>query len=99
MGCAVIFSAQSNRDLGAIVGFVAGKNPGAAERLGNALGDRALLLGAHPHLGAPVNNRPGVRRLAHKPWIVIYYRVDPERCLVEIVRFWDARQNPKTLRV
>jgi plasmid stabilization system protein ParE len=99
MGCAVIFSAQSNRDLGAIVAFVAAKNPEAAKRLGNALVDRALLLGAHPHLGAPVRNRPGVRRLAHKPWVVIYYRVDPAQKLVEIVRFWDARQNPEALRV
>ena len=99
MGCAVIFSAQANRDLEAIVTFVAGHSPDAAGRLGNALVDRALLLGAHSHLGAPVHDRPGVRRLAHKPWIVIYYRVDPERQLVEIARFWDARQNPEALRL
>ena len=99
MGCSVIFSAQSNRDLGAIVAFVAAHSPEAARRLGNALVDRALLLGEHPHLGAPVHDRPGVRRLPHKPWIVIYYRVDPERHLVEIIRFWDARQNPEALRV
>lgn len=99
MGCAVIFSAQSNRDLGAIVAFVAGNNPAAAERLGNALVDRALMLGVHPSLGAPVSDRPGVRRLAHKPWIVIYYSVDPGRRTVEIVRFWDARQNPDSLRI
>ena len=99
MGCAVIFSAQSNRDLAAIVAYVAGNNPAAAGRLGNALVDRSLMLGAHPHLGAPVRNRPGVRRLAHKPWVVIYYRVDTERRTVEIARFWDARQNPDALRV
>jgi plasmid stabilization system protein ParE len=98
MGCAVIFSAQSNRDLAAIVAFVAANSPEAAARLGNSLVDRALMLGAHPHLGAPVRDRQGVRRLAHRPWIVIYYRVDPERQTVEIARFWDARQNPDTLR-
>jgi plasmid stabilization system protein ParE len=99
MGCAVIFSAQSNRDLGAIVAFVAEHNTEAAGRLGDALMDRALMLGAHPHLGAPVRERPGVRRLVHKPWVVIYYRVDFERSTVEITRFWDARRNPEALRV
>lgn len=99
MGCAVIFSAQSNRDLGAIVAFVAEHNSEAAGRLGNAVVDRALMLGAHPHLGAPVRDRPGVRRLAHKPWVVIYYRVDLERRTVEIARFWDARQSPESLRL
>ncbi len=99
MGCAVIFSAQSNRDLGAIVAFVAAHSPGAAERIGEALVDRALLLGEYPLLGAHVRNRPGVRRLVHKPWIVIYYHFDHERRRVEIVRFWDARQNPEILRV
>ncbi len=99
MGCAVIFSAQANRDLGAIVAFVAEHNPAAAERLGYALVDRALLLGAWPHLGAPVRDRPGVRRLAHKPWVVIYYEVDAVRGVVEIARFWDARQNPDAFRM
>jgi len=40
MGCAVVFSAQFNRDLGAIVAFVAENSPAAADRLGNALVDR-----------------------------------------------------------
>lgn len=99
MGCSVIFSAQSNRDLGAIVSFVAENNSEAAGRIGNALVDRALMLGEHPHLGAPVLDRPGVRRLFHRPWVVIYYRVDSVRQTVEIARFWDARQNPDSLRV
>jgi plasmid stabilization system protein ParE len=99
MGCSVIFSAQSNRDLGAIVTFVAQSNPVAAARLGNALVDLALMLGTHPQLGAPVLDRPGVRRLFHKPWVVIYYRLDSAKNSVEIARFWDARQNPESLRV
>ena len=98
MGCAVIFSAQANRDLAAIVGFIVEHNPTAAERLGNALVDRALMLGSLPQLGSPVRERPGVRRLAHKPWVVIYYEFDPGRDLVEISRFWDARQNPDAFR-
>jgi plasmid stabilization system protein ParE len=52
-----------------------------------------------PHLGSPVNGRPNVRRILHKPWFLIYYRVDAGRQTVEIVRFWDARQNPDALRL
>jgi plasmid stabilization system protein ParE len=46
-----------------------------------------------------VRERPGVRRLAHKPWVVIYYEVDAVHGVVEISRFWDARQNPDTFRL
>jgi plasmid stabilization system protein ParE len=72
MGYKVIFSAQSNRDLGRIVGFLAQKHPPSAERLGNALVDHALLLGVMPHVGAPLRDRPQVRRIFHRPWFLIY---------------------------
>jgi plasmid stabilization system protein ParE len=98
MGHAVVFSAQADRDLGKIVRFLAQNNPGAAERLGNALVDRALSLAAMPHIGPALRERPRVRRLVHKPWFVIYYRVDVGRQVVEIIRIWDGRQNPESLR-
>ncbi len=94
MGHKVIFSAQSNLDLGQVVGFLAQKNPAAAERLGHALVDHALLLGVMPLIGAPVRERPQVRRIFHRPWFLLYYRVDDNARVVEIVRFWDVRQNP-----
>ena len=94
MGYKVIFSAQSNRDLGKIVRFLAKKNAAAAERLGNALVDRALALGAMPRMGAPVRNYSNVRRITHQPWFLIYYRLDDGAQSVEIIRIWDARQNP-----
>lgn len=93
MGHKVIFSTQSNRDLERIVGFLAQKNASAAARLGNALVDHALLLGAMPHIGAPVRERPRVRRIFHRPWVLIYYQIDDSARVVEIVRFWDVRQN------
>ena len=40
-----------------------------------------------------------MRRIVHKPWFVIYYRVDATPGVVEIVRFWDAGQNPDALRL
>jgi len=99
MGCAVIFSAQANRDRGRGVAFLAEKTPAPAERLGKALVVRTLTLGPRPHQGSPERDRPGMRRIVHKPWFVIYYRVDATPGVVEIVRFWDARQNPDALRL
>lgn len=99
MGHAVIFSAQANRDLGGIVAFVALKNPSAAERLGNALVDRCISLSAMPRVGPSVNDRPDVRRVFHKPWFIIYYRITATNSVIEIVRIWDGRQNPETLRL
>lgn len=99
MGGAVAFSAQANRDLGQIVGFLAQKNPAAAERLGHALIDHALSLDRWPHRGAAVKDRPGVRRLVHKPWFIIFYRFDAGRNTVEILRFWDGRRNPEAFRL
>ena len=90
----VIFSTQANRDLGRVVIFLALKNQMAARRLGDALVDRALSVGAMPHMGASVRERPNVRRILHRPWFLIYYRIDDAARVVEIVRVWDARQNP-----
>lgn len=94
MGYKVIFSTQSNRDLGQIVSFLAQKNPVAAGRLGHALVDRAISVGVTPHMGAPVHKRPHVRRIIYRPWFLIYYHVDDAAQVVEIARIWDARQNP-----
>ena len=95
----VIFSAQASRDLGQVAAFLAQKNPEAAARLGHALVDRALALAQFPKRGVEVKARPGVRRIVHRPWFVIYYRVDETRGVVEIARFWDARQDPRGLRL
>lgn len=99
MGYKVIFSTQSNRDLGQIVSFLAQKNQTAAGRLGHALVDRALSVGAMPHMGTPVRERAHVRRIIHRRWYLIYYQVDDASRIVEIVRIWDARQNPAGFRL
>jgi plasmid stabilization system protein ParE len=41
-----------------------------------------------------VQGRPGYRRILHRPWFLIFYRIDETRRLVEIARVWDARQDP-----
>ena len=66
--------------------------PDAAERFGNGLLNHVDLLAKFPYIGAPVEGRHGVRQLVHTP-ILIYYRVDEERQVVEILHFL-ARIRP-----
>jgi plasmid stabilization system protein ParE len=97
MGYRVILAAQADRDLEQIVRFLARKNPAAAERLGNALLDDAFSLTHLPGRGVAVPGRPGCRRILHRPWFLIYYRIDEAQRMIEIVRIWDVRQNPAGL--
>jgi len=97
MGYRVIFAARAERDLEDVVRFLAQKNRAAAERLGYALVDDALSLAHLPGRGIVVHDRPGLRRIVHRPWFLVFYRVDQTRQLIEIVRIWDARQDPATL--
>ena len=95
----VTFAAQADRDLEEIVRFLAQKNPGAAERLGNALVDDALSLATLPRRGVAFQQRTEYRRILHRPWFLIFYRIDETRRLVEVARIWDARQDPDAFRL
>lgn len=99
MGYKVILAARANDDLAKIVRFLAQKNPAAAERLGHALLDEALSLAHLPGRGVAVRGRPGYRRILHRPWFLIYYRVDEAKRLIEVARIWDGRQNPADFRL
>ncbi len=94
MGYRVILATSADRDLEQIVRFLAQKNSAAAERLGHALLDDALSLTHLPNRGVAVRDRPGYRRILHRPWFLIYYRIDEAQRTVDIVRIWDGRQNP-----
>jgi plasmid stabilization system protein ParE len=61
--------------------------PDTAEGFGNALLNHADLLAKFPYIGSPIEGLPGIRQLVHTP-ILIYYRVDEARQLVEILHFW-----------
>ena len=93
----VDFATQTERDLFSITQFLAEKNPAAAQRLGDALIDAALSLGSLPRRGGLVIGRPGVLKLVHLPYHVIFYRINEKKRLVEILRFWDGRQDPAEL--
>ena len=98
MGWKVALTEDADRDLEEVVAFLAQQNPAAAERIGLELVDLIFSLDQMPHRGAPVRKRPGLRKLAHRHYLVIY-RVNEAAALVEIVRVWDNRQDPARLRL
>lgn len=94
MGWHVALTERAELDLEQTVAFLAQKNPSAAERLGFALVETIFGLVHLPHRGLAVPGRPGYRRVLHPPWFLIFYRLDDTAQAVEIVRVWDARQDP-----
>jgi plasmid stabilization system protein ParE len=98
MGWQVAITVQADADLGNVVAFLARKSPIAAERIGLELVDLIFSLDQMPNRGAPMRKRPSLRKIAHRHYLVIY-RVNEAEALVEIVRVWDNRQDPKKLRL
>lgn len=98
MGWQVALTDEADADLGSVVAFLAQKSPTAAERIGLELCALIFALDQLPQRGAPVRQRPGLRKLAHRHYLIIY-RVNETARLVEIVRIWDNRQDPARLRL
>jgi plasmid stabilization system protein ParE len=98
MGYRVGLSDAAQADLGAVVRFLAEKSPEAAARVGNELLDAAFALSVMPRRGASVRRRPGLRKLTHR-YYLIFYQVNDASQWVEVVRIWDGRQDPASLRL
>lgn len=98
MGYQVGLTEEAQADLGAVVRFIAEKSPEAAERIGHELLDAALALTVFPRRGAAVRRRPGLRKLAHRHYL-IFYQVNDATQWVEVVRIWDGRMDPAALRL
>ncbi|MEY2878197.1 MAG: hypothetical protein RLZZ15_577 [Verrucomicrobiota bacterium] len=100
MGYKVGLTEEARADLGGAVRFIAveGENPEPALRIGHELLDAALSLAILPRRGSPVRRRPGMRKLSHRYWL-IFYQVNEAAQWVEIVRIWDGRKDPATLRL
>lgn len=98
MGFQVGLTEAAQSDLGAVVRFLAEKSPEAAARIGNEILDSALSLTLFPRCGSPVRRRPGMRKLTHRQYL-IFYQVNEAAQWVEVVRIWDGRQDPTSLRL
>jgi len=95
MGFKVIFAPQAIERLEAIVRYIAQDTPAPAEKFGVHLIDRTGVLADFPELGQPHRKRVNVRRLWCKPYF-IYYRVQHDRQVVEIMDYWhSARREPE----
>jgi plasmid stabilization system protein ParE len=71
----VALTEHAERDLEQAVAFLARKNPEAAERGGLGLVAPIFSLDRMPHRGPAVRGRPGYRRILHRPWFLIVYRL------------------------
>lgn len=91
-------SPEADADLERVVAFIATQNPAAAERVGLELVSVIFSLATFPERGRPLLNRPKLRKLVHRYYLIIY-RVDAAANLVEIVCIWDGRLDPSTLRL
>jgi plasmid stabilization system protein ParE len=82
---------EAHEDLRNIVGYIAKENPNAAETLGNELLDQAISLESLPYRGSRVKKRRGLLKLIHGDYL-IYYRIQEQKKIVEIVAFTHAAQ-------
>ena len=98
MGYQVGLTEEAQADFGAVVRFLAEKSPEAAERIGHELLDAALALTLFPRRGSPVRRRLGMRKLTYRHYL-IFYQVNETAQWVEVIRIWDGRQNPASLRL
>lgn len=97
-GWRVTLTQEAEADLAALVGFLAAKRPGAAERIGLEIVEAIFTLDRLPNRGAPMRKRPGLQKLVHRHWLLIY-RVNASASLVEIIRIWDNRRDPARLKI
>ena len=91
----VLIADSAIADLKEIVEFVAADNPEAAIRLGEKLLGHALSLGSLPERFPFYDRRREIRKMPVSPFL-IYYRVDEEASVVNILHFWHgARRRPE----
>ena len=94
MAFKILFTEDALIDLEIILDNIRADDPEAAARFGNALLTHTELLATFPHIGAPVKRRGRVRKVLHTP-VRIYYQLDEEKQIIEILHFWHtARQEP-----
>ncbi len=92
----LVYSKPAEQDLSEIVRYIAQEDPCAAERVGLALVELAESPVKLPQRDAMLRSRPGVRKVLHAPYLIIY-RVDEARRIVRVLRFWHVKRDPRSL--
>jgi plasmid stabilization system protein ParE len=89
----VLYSKAALIGLNQILAFIHKDDPAAASHLANAILDHIDFLASFPKMGPPLPARPGMRKLLHTP-IVVYYRINDKKRVVEVIRFWHTSRRP-----
>ena len=92
----VILSPRAIRDLQEIVRYISFDNPVRAESFGRELIAKTKTLVSFPQIGrvVPEFNELNVREIIHHSYRIVY-RVNQEKHLIEVTRFWHgARGTP-----
>lgn len=92
----VILSPRAIRDLQEIVRYISFDKPAVAQRFGLQLIEKTRVLAGFPELGRAVPEfaDPAIRELIFKSYRIVY-RVNHQRRLVEVARYWHgARGTP-----
>jgi toxin ParE1/3/4 len=87
----VLFLERADKDLQSVFEYIASDNPQAAEELRSELLQLARSLNRFPYRGSPVRKRRGLLKLIHGQYL-IYYRLQEQKKLVEIVAFKHGAQ-------
>ena len=95
MAFKILYTEDALADLESILDYIRADNPAAAAKFGTALLNHVDLLAGFPHIGSPLNQRVGVRKILHTP-VRVYYRIEAHLQAIEVLHFWHvARQEPK----
>lgn len=81
---------EARADLAEILGFIAARNPDAADRLDAVIQTATLRLTNHPYMGRE-GRRAGTRELVVHPNYIVVYSVSTD--LIRIVNVIHARQQ------
>jgi plasmid stabilization system protein ParE len=89
----VIFTETFLADLERMIRFIAAENATAARTLADRIVDAGESLSAFPERHPRVRQRPLLRRLIVGRHFKVFYRIDHDSRVVEVLRCWDARRE------
>lgn len=95
MDYTVIFTDTFLSDLEQIVRLIAVHNPAAARKLGEMIIQSGESLCFFPERHPKVRQRAGIRRYIVKTNFKVFYRVQVESGVVEVLRCWDGRRHSR----
>ena len=82
-------------DLEAVVSYIAKDNATAAQKFGQEILDSAAALETFPARHSPHRFYPKVHGFVTRRHYKIFYRIDTDSKVVEVLRLWDARRGSR----